>query len=94
MAIFKFKKLIPTFIPVALELMRHFKRDVSHSNNIRKFNETEEKLSTIENLIVKLEKKSSVNRDEIRSLKTRFTIWMAINSALLIAVFIKLFFFA
>ncbi len=94
MAIFDLKKLVPTFIPVAFELMRHFKRDVSHNSNIRKFNEAEEKLATIENLIVKIEKKSMVNRDEIRVIKTRFTIWMAINSALLIAILIKLFFLA
>ncbi|NLW18315.1 MAG: hypothetical protein GXY81_01310 [Candidatus Cloacimonetes bacterium] len=92
MAIFNFKKLIPTFIPVALELMRHFKRDVSHNNNIRKFDETDDKLATIKNLLVKIEKKTLINRDEIRSMKTRVTIWAVINSALLIAILVKLFF--
>ncbi|MCB5224522.1 MAG: hypothetical protein WCY21_07250 [Candidatus Cloacimonadaceae bacterium] len=94
MAIFNLKKLVPTFIPVAFELMRQFKRDVNHNSNIRKINEAEEKLATIEHLIVKIEKRAIVNRDEIRAIKTRFTIFATINSALLIAILIKLFFLA
>ncbi len=88
-----FKRLLPAFIPVAMEIFNHFKRDFSHNNNIKKFNESEEKLSTIENLIVKVEKKALINREEIKAFKTRFVIWTAINSALLIAIFVKLFFF-
>ena len=87
------KKLLPAFIPVAWEVINHFKRDMNHNSNIKKFDASEEKLPTIENLIVKVEKKALINRDEIRSFKGHFYIWAAINSALLIAVFVKLFFF-
>lgn len=87
------KKILPAFIPVAFELVRHFKRDLTHNSNIKKIDETEEKLATIENLIVRVEKKALINRDEIKSFKTHFMIWAALNSALLIAVLVKLFFF-
>ncbi len=87
------KKLLPAFIPMAWEVVRHFKRDLNHDINIKKINESEEKLATIENLIVRMEKKTQLNREEIRTFKNHFYIWAAINSALLIAVFVKLFFF-
>ncbi len=86
-----FKKLLPAFIPVAWELFNHFKRDINHNSNIKKFDESEEKLATIENLIVRVEKKALLNREEIRSFKSHFYIWAAVNSALLIAIFVKLF---
>jgi hypothetical protein len=92
MAGLTFKKLLPTFIPLAFEVISHMKRDASHNNNIKKFDKTEEKLSTIENLIVRVEKKALSNREEIRLMRTQFVIWLAINSALLIAVVVKLFF--
>jgi len=50
-------------------------------------------LNTIEHLIVRLEKKVQSNRDEIRSSRIRLRIWLGINSALLIAIFVKVFFF-
>ncbi len=87
------KKLIPAFIPVALEVARRINRDTSHNNHIKKFDKTEEKLSTIENLLVKVEKKALINREEIKAVNTRMQIWAAINSALLIAIAVKLFFF-
>ncbi len=87
------KKLLPAFLPVAWELINNIKRDVNHNNKIKKFDESEEKLATIENLIIKVEKKALINREEIKSFKSHFYIWAAINSALLIAVFVKLFFF-
>ncbi|MBP7205271.1 MAG: hypothetical protein KBA54_02025 [Candidatus Cloacimonetes bacterium] len=88
-----FKKLLPAFIPVAWEIFNHFKRDLNHNTNIKKHDESEEKLATIENLIVRVEKKALINRDEIRSFKHNLIIWTAINSALLIAIIVKLFFF-
>ncbi len=86
-----FKKAMPAFIPLALELMRQFKRDTTHNNNIKKFDKTDERLSTIENLVVKVEKKALANREEIRSLSLRLQIWIGLNTALLILVALKVF---
>lgn len=87
------KKLIPAFIPLALEIARHLKRDTVHNHNIRKLDNTEEKLATLENLIIKVEKKALGNREEIRALGLRLQIWLALNSLLLIAIAVKLFFY-
>ncbi len=52
----KFKRFIPTFIPLLFEVIRHFRRDSAHDRNIKKFDKSREQLSTIEHLLVKLEK--------------------------------------
>ncbi|MBW6514751.1 MAG: hypothetical protein K0B87_08350 [Candidatus Syntrophosphaera sp.] len=86
------KKLLPAFIPIAWQFANHLKRNLNHNNDIRKFDKTGDKLETIENLIVRLEKKALGNREEVRKANARLQIWLAINSSLLIAIVIKLFF--
>lgn len=85
--------MIPTFIPLAFELLRHFKRDTSHNNNIKKYDKTQEKLATVEHLIVRLEKKVQQSKDSTQAISTRLQIWLALNSAVLIAIAIKVFFY-
>lgn len=87
-----FKRFIPTFIPLFLELLRHLKRDSNHNNNIKKFDKTQEKLSSVEHLLVRLEKKVIQQRDDISQKTYHIKLWLAVNSALLIAIVIKLFF--
>ncbi len=86
------KKLIPAFIPLVMEIVSHIKRDTSHNNDIKKFDKTQEQLSTIENLVVRQEKKLLSTRDEMKAANLRLQIWLLVNSALLIAIVIKLFF--
>lgn len=86
------RKLLPAFIPLAWKFAHQVKRNMNHNSDIKKFDKTEDKLLTIENLIVRLEKKAMVNREEVRAANTRLQIWLAINSALLIAIVVKLFF--
>ncbi|MDZ4182610.1 MAG: hypothetical protein U1B83_07030 [Candidatus Cloacimonadaceae bacterium] len=85
--------MIPTFIPLAFELLRHFKRDNNHNNNIKKFDKTQEKLATVEHLIVRLEKKVQQGKDSTQAISSRLQIWLALNSAILIAIAIKVFFY-
>ena len=86
------KKLLPAFIPLVMEVMSHVKRDASHNSNIKKIDKTEEKLATIENLVVRLEKKVITNRDEIKAMNIKLQIWLVLNSAMLIAILVKLLF--
>jgi len=86
------KRFLPAFIPVAYEVVKHLKRNTSHNSDIKKFDKSEEKLMTIEHLIVRLEKKAQANKEDIRASKVRLEIWLAINSALLVGIFVKLFF--
>ena len=85
------KSFMPAFIPLAFELFRHFKRDVNHNGNIRKTDKTAEKMATMEHLLVRLEKKIQNNRETYERIALRITVWLAVNSLLLIAIVVKLF---
>lgn len=88
-----FRRFIPAYIPLAFELIRHFRRDVSHNGNIRKTDKTTEKMATMEHMLVRLEKKIQVNRETYEKIAGRVIIWLAINSVLLIGIAVKLFFY-
>ena len=85
-----FNKMIPAFIPLAFELVRHFQRDANH-NNIKKTDKAAEKIATVEHLLVRLEKKVQLNREVYMKIANRITIWLGINSAILIVILLKVF---
>ena len=84
---------MPTFIPLVFELVRHFKRDTNHNQNIRKNDKTTEKLATVEHLMVRLEKKVQLNRDVYVQNFKQLRLWLALNSVILIAILVKVFFY-
>jgi len=88
-----FNKFIPAFIPLIFELMRHFRRDMNHNNNIRKTDKSGAKIANIEHFMVRLEKNIQQNRDTYMAIANRLTIWLFINSVILIAILLKLFLF-
>lgn len=88
-----FSKYIPAFIPIVFEIFRQYKRNASHDGSIRKVDKTAEKIATVEHMLVRLEKKIQLNRETYEKIATRILIWLALNSALLIAIAIKLFFY-
>lgn len=88
-----FNRFMPAFIPLLFEVMRHLRRDSNHNSNIKKNDRTTEKLGTIEHLMVRLEKKVQLNRDVYNKSFNQLRWWLIINSALLIAILVKLFFY-
>lgn len=84
-------KMIPAFIPLAFELVRHLRRDASHNSNIKKTDKAAEKIATVEHLLVRLEKKVQLNREVYMKIATRVMIWLGVNSAILILVLLKVF---
>lgn len=88
-----FSKFIPAFIPLFFELFRQYKRSFSHDGNIRKSDKTAEKIATVEHMLVRLEKKIQMNRETYEKIASRILTWLAINSIILIAVAIKIFFY-
>lgn len=86
-------RFMPAFIPLLFEVFRHFKRDMVHNDNIRKTDKTAEKMATMEHMLVRLERKIQHNRETYIKIANRVTFWLIINSALLVTVLIKLFFF-
>jgi len=49
-------------------------------------------MATVEHMLVRLERKIQQNRETYEKIATRIQIWLAINSVLLIAIAVKLFF--
>lgn len=93
MSIFS-SKYFPAFLPVLFSLLKNFRRDWTHSSNIRKTDKTAERISTVEHMLVRLEKRIQLNRVTYEKIARRVYIWLIINSALLLAILIKLFFFS
>jgi hypothetical protein len=85
----KFKSFLPSFITIVFELMEHWKRDSAHNSNIKKLDKTAEQLGTIENMLVRLEKKIQTNRETLDKLKLQLNISLAANLALLIVILLK-----
>lgn len=88
-----FNRLIPAFIPLIFSLVRQFRISSAHDSKIKKHDKSQEKIATIEHLMVRMEKKMVVQRDQAKVFNYRIMWWLAINSALLVAIFVKLFFF-
>lgn len=86
-----YKRYLPSFITILFELVEHWKRDSAHNSNIRKLDKTAEQLGTIENMLVRLEKKIQVNRELVNNLKNMLFISMAANLVLLLIIFLRLF---
>ena len=85
----KFKSFLPSFITIAFELMEHWKRDTAHNSNIKKLDKTAEQLGTIENMLVRLEKKIQANREIVDKLRFQLQISMAANLVLLLVILLK-----
>ncbi|MDD2331121.1 MAG: hypothetical protein PHI68_00560 [Candidatus Cloacimonetes bacterium] len=84
-----FGKYLPSFLKVAFEVMELIKRDKSHDKNIKRMDKTQEKLATVEHMLVRLEKKIQTNKENVQSVSVRLQIWLLINSGLLIAILLK-----
>jgi hypothetical protein len=81
------------YIPILFEVFRHFKRDFNHNGNIRKADHNAEKMATVEHMLVRLEKKIQLHRETYEKIANRIYLWLLINSVLLIAIAVKIFFY-
>lgn len=83
------KRFLPSFLLIAYQLINHWKRNLSHNNNIRKIDKTAEQLGTIEHMLVRLEKKIQANRDLVDKLRFMLFVSMSLNLVLLIVILLK-----
>lgn len=88
-----FSRLIPAFIPLVYEVTKHLRRDTNHNQNIKKIDKTTEHLGTLEHMIVRLERKVQNNREVYQKTISHVRWWLIINSAVLVAITIKVFFY-
>jgi len=85
-----FKRFIPALIPIVMEIIKRIKRDRNHDRDIEKIDQTQEKLSTLENLIVKMEKKTQDNRNLMEKQFATIKTFLIVNSILLLGVLLIL----
>lgn len=89
MAKFNFKKILPIVLPLIIEMSRYFRPSIVAPVK----NKSEYKIATLENLLVRMERKVQENRLQVYKLRKLIIVWSAINSALLVAILVKLIFF-
>jgi hypothetical protein len=86
-----YKKFLPSFIFLVFELLSHWKRDFSQNNKVKKFDKTAEQLGTIENLLIRLEKKIQHNRNMLDKLIFTVNISLLVIFVTLTFIFLKVF---
>ncbi|MCB5246112.1 MAG: hypothetical protein WC179_02510 [Candidatus Cloacimonadaceae bacterium] len=89
MAKFNFKKILPLMIPLIIEVSRYLRPGITVPVKDKSHNQ----IATLENLLVRMERKVQENRMQVYKLKKLITVWLTINSVLLVAILVKLFFF-
>ena len=86
-----YKRFLPSFLTIVFELLEHWRRDASHSSNIKKLDKTTEQLGTIEHMLVRLEKKIQTNRELVDKLKVYLLASVVANLFLLIIILARVF---
>ena len=89
MAKFNFKKIFPLLLPLFIEVSRYLIPNIIAPVK----NKSNDTISTLENLLVRMERKVQENRLQVYKLRKLIIVWSTINSALLVAIFVKLLFF-
>ncbi len=84
-----YKRFMPSFITLLFDLFEHFRRNKAHDNSIKRLDKTQEKLATVEHMLVRLEKKIQHNRDTIKQVSVRIQIYLIANFVVLVAVLLK-----
>jgi hypothetical protein len=86
----KMLNTILKFVPFAFTIFKTFFLEKKHDYKVKHFNQTREKINTIENMIVKVEKKIRENRVEIEELRKQIILSRIINIMLFVIVILML----
>ncbi|HNX00075.1 MAG TPA: hypothetical protein PLE74_01915 [Candidatus Cloacimonadota bacterium] len=83
-------KLMTAFGSALATMIMEKIRKAKHDGRAGKGDKTEEQIATIENMLVRLEKKIQENRSLIETVRLRVYIGLSINIVLLLLIFLKL----
>ncbi len=78
--------LMANFIQMFFNFVKHWMRDFEQGRKIKRIDKISQQYSTLEHLIIKLEKKIQMNRMEIEDLKKKLLFGQIINIALLLTI--------
>ena len=81
-----FKRFIPALISLVMEIIKRTSRVRKHDKDIKKIDQAQERLSTLENLMVKMEKKFQNNREDVDKKLTAIKTFLIINTILLLII--------
>jgi len=81
-----FKRFIPALIPLVMEIINRTRRERNHDKDIEKIDQAQEKLATLENLMVKMEKKFQNNREDVEKKLATIKTFLIINTILLLFI--------
>ena len=74
------------YLPIIFTCFKGFVDNKKHHYKIKNYDQTKEKINTIEHLIIKMEKKLSEARNEIEDLRRHIMVSRVINIILFILV--------
>ena len=74
------------YLPIVYTCTKGFIDNKKHDYKIRNYDQTKEKINTIEHLLIKLEKKLSECRNEIEDLRRHIMVSRVINIVLAILI--------
>jgi len=84
-------KLLTAFGSALASMIMDKIRKAKHDGRVGKIDKTEEQIATIENMLVRLEKKIQENRTLIETVRLRIYIGLSINIVLLLLILLKVF---
>lgn len=84
-------KLLAAFGSALATMIMDKIRKAKHDGRAGKGDRTEEQIATIENMLVRLEKKIQENRSLVETVRLRMYIGLSINIVLLILILLKVF---
>ena len=80
------------YLPIIFTCFKGFVDTKKHDHKIRNYDQTKEKINTIEHLIIKMEKKLSEARNEIEDLRRHIMVSRVINIILgILVIFLIIF---
>ena len=81
--------IITGFINMFFDMLKHFIKDFENLRKVKKIDKFAEQFSTLEHLVIKMEKKIEENRHQVEDLKNRL-LWgnITIIALLLINIFL------
>lgn len=84
-------KLLTAFGSALASMIMDKIRKAKHDGRVGKIDKTEEQIATIENMLVRLEKKIQENRTLIETVRLRIYIGLSVNIVLLLLILLKVF---
>ncbi len=83
--------IVSNLISMGFDLLKHFLKDLENSRKVSKIDAMNEHFSTLENIILKMDRRLQETEKQIDDLKTKLMLSQAVVIVLLIVTVLQLF---